>query len=385
MADPSNILLLIETSKAFGRKLLQGVSRYMSEGYCDWAVYVEERGKREPLPSWVHRFDGDGVISHSSSPAVVQSLRQLDVPMIETDMCGMGQDVPIVYSDEDALVDAAIEHFLPRGIQSFAWCQIVDRAWCRFRRNALKRRLRERGLGLAASYAPRRKRAIQWLDQRRELGDWLGTLEYPTGILCANDLCGTRLLEAARLARIAVPDQVAVVGVDNDPVLCGMAWPTLSSVEQNAERIGYLAAERLQAMLEGGPWASEPIWVRPTGVETRRSSDVIAIGEPDMVNAIQFIRDQARCGINVNDVVRHVSVSRSYLEKLFREHVGRSPKAEIQRLRLDHAKQLLQGNQSIASVALACGFKSSQYFANVFQREFEMTPGQWRKQHGGST
>ncbi|TWT80307.1 Xylose operon regulatory protein [Planctomycetes bacterium CA13] len=383
MAKPRNILLLIETSKAFGRKLLQGIARYMSEGNCDWAVYVEERGKRERLPSWVNHFDVDGVIAHSSSGAVVDALRQLDVPMIETDMCGMDRNVPIVYSDEDALVDAAIDHFLPRGIRRLAWCQIVDRDWCRFRYNAFQRRLCARGLELAAHYVPKRKRAIQWLHQRSELGEWLGTLEYPTGILCSNDLCGTRLLEAARLARISVPDQVAVVGVDNDPVLCGMSWPPLSSIEQNAEQIGYLSAGQLQSMLDGGPWPSKPIWVRPTGVETRRSSDIIAIGEPDMVSAIQYIRDHSLSGINVNDVVRHVSVSRSHLERLFREHVGRSPKAEIQRIRLDHAKRMLQGNQSIANVAAACGFKTSQYFANVFQREFEMTPGQWRQQHGG--
>ena len=145
MPHAHNILLLIETSKAFGRKLLQGIGRYMTETNCNWAVYVEERGKRERLPAWVTRFDGDGVIAHSPSPSVVHALRGLGVPMVETDMCGMGQGVPIVYSDEDALTDVAIEHFLSRGITRLAWCQIVDREWCSFRRSALHRRLQARG------------------------------------------------------------------------------------------------------------------------------------------------------------------------------------------------------------------------------------------------
>lgn len=139
----------------------------------------------------------------------------------------------------------------------------------------------------------------------------------------------------------------------------------------------------LQKMLEGDSWPSEPIWVRPTGVETRCSSDVIAIDEPDLVAAVEFIRRHACAGITVHELVSHVSVSRSHLERLFHKHLGHSPKAEIQRVRLDHAKRLLQSNQPIAHVARSCGFKSSQYLANVFQREFNITPGQWRQQHCG--
>jgi LacI family transcriptional regulator len=224
---------------------------------------------------------------------------------------------------------------------------------------------------------------MEWFDQRRGLIRWLQTLPDHTGVLCANDLCGTRLLEAARLAGVAVPEQVSVLGVDNDPVLCGMAWPPLSSVEQNADRIGYVSAQLLQRMLDGDRPPAEPVWVAPTGVVTRRSSDLIASDQPDLVAAVRYIADHACLGINVHDVVRHVSVSRSQLEKLFRQHLGRSPKAEIQRVRLDRAKRLLEGNQSIAQVAQRCGFTSSQYFSNVFQRELGTTPSRWRQQHRG--
>ncbi len=383
MLNPRNILLLIETSKAFGRKLLGGIGRYMADGECDWAVYVEERGKRERLPTWISRFDGDGVIAHSPSPAAVQTLRSLKVPMVETDMCGMGQNVPVVYSDENALVDTAIDHFLARGITQIAWCQLVNRAWCTFRRTALTRRLADRGLSLDAGYVPRRSRPMRWFDQRDELMRWLATLPHATGVMCANDLCGTRLLEAARLAGVAVPEQVAVVGVDNDLVLCDLTWPPLSSVDQNAELIGYQSAQLLHEMLSGSAAPSEPIWIAPSGVVTRRSSDIVAIGQPDVVAAVRYIRDHAFRGINVDDVRRHVPVSRSQLERLFRQHLGRSPRAEIQRVRLDHAKRLLQGSHSMTEIARRCGFSSSQYFANVFRREFGMTPGQWRSRHRG--
>lgn len=380
-SNPDNILLLIETSKAFGRKLLQGVGRFMAERQCNWAVYVEERGKTEKMPQWVNSFDGDGIIAHSSSPAMVKQLQKLGVPVVETDMSGMGLDVPLVYSDEETLVELAIEHFLARGITQIAWCQLVNREWCAFRHSALTDALRRRGMELADAYIPRRKNPLEWFEQRAEFVQWLESLAPSTGVLCANDLCGTRLLEAARIANIAVPEQVAVVGVDNDPVLCGMTWPPLSSVEQNAERIGYLSAELLQKMLHESFKPGEPIWVEPTEVVTRQSSDVVATSHPDVVAAVRFIRDHACEGINVQDLLRHIPVSRSQLEKLFRKHLGRSPKAEIHRVRLEDAKRMLQGKQSITEVARRCGFASSQYFANAFRREFGMTPGEWRRQH----
>jgi len=385
MPAPRNILLLIETSKAFGRKLLHGVGRYITESGCHWAVYVEERGKRERPPSWVERFDGDGVIAHSPSAKDVQTLRSLGVPMVETDMCGMDQGVPVVYSDERAIVELAVDHFLERNITRIAWCQLVKRPWCGFRLEALTQVLKSKNMTLEDSYIPKRQRPMEWFDQRRDMMGWLDSLEPGTGIFCANDLCGTRLLEAARIAEIAVPDRVAILGVDNDPVLCGLAWPQLSSIEQNAEHIGYRSAELIDKMLQGEQPEQLTTWVQPTGVETRRSSDVVVAQHPDVVAAVRYIHEEACAGIRVKDVAAHVAVSRSQLEKLFRRDLGRSPKAEIDRVRLTHAKDLLQqGNLTITSIARRCGFASSQYFSYVFSHRFGMSPGKWRREHGNA-
>lgn len=380
MPHRKNILLVIETSKSFGRNLLHGIGRYIREQDATWAVYIEERGKRDNLPSWIKKFDGDGIISHSNSPAMIQSLRGLELPIIETDMCGMGQSVPLVYSDEDALCRLAARHFSSRGINQIAWCQLVNRSWCNFRHEAFLKILAEEGMTLAGEYLPPRQTPGDWLAQREAMSQWLLNLPSPVGILCANDLCGSRLLDAARQAGINVPEQAAILGIDNDPVLCNLTSPPLSSIDQNAELIGYRSAALLETMMEGTAASDTPVWVDPLTIVTRQSTDIVAIENPDVAQAVKFIRDHACRGITVGDVVEASSVSRSLLEKLFRDSLGRSPKAEIMRIRIELACQLLCGGMPITAIALRCGFSSSQYFANVFQRELGVSPSLWRKQ-----
>ncbi|MBT7170488.1 MAG: AraC family transcriptional regulator, partial [Phycisphaerales bacterium] len=177
-----------------------------------------------------------------------------------------------------------------------------------------------------------------------------------------------------------IPERIAVLGVDNDPVLCNLTTPPLSSIDQNAELIGYRSAALLENMMAGSAAPKTPDWVDPLSIVTRQSTDIIAIENPDVAQAVKFIRANACRNITVSDVVDASTVSRSLLEKLFRETLGRSPKAEIMRIRIERACQLLRGSMPVTVIAMRCGFSSSQYFANVFQREMGVSPSLWRKQ-----
>ncbi|MBT3277797.1 MAG: DNA-binding transcriptional regulator [Phycisphaerales bacterium] len=380
MPQRKNILLVIETSKSFGRNLLHGIGRFIRETSARWAVYTEERGKRENLPTWMKEFHGDGIISHSNSPAMIEALGELGLPLVETDMCGMDRPVPLVYSNEKALCEMAVTHFTSRGIQKIAWCQLVNREWANFRHDALLEALNDAGVELVGAYRPSRQNPGDWLSQRSAMCEWIESLPKPVGVLCANDLCGSRLLDAARQISVAIPERIAVLGVDNDPVLCNLTTPPLSSIDQNAELIGYRSAALLENMMAGSAAPKTPDWVDPLSIVTRQSTDIIAIENPDVAQAVKFIRANACRNITVSDVVDASTVSRSLLEKLFRETLGRSPKAEIMRIRIERACQLLRGSMPVTVIAMRCGFSSSQYFANVFQREMGVSPSLWRKQ-----
>ena len=171
-----------------------------------------------------------------------------------------------------------------------------------------------------------------------------------------------------------------MVGVENEESLCTMAIPSLSSVKFNAERIGYEAAAILDRLMSGGRAPSEPVLIEPLGVITRGSSDVVAIEDPEIAQAVRFIRETACSGIGVPDVLKEVAISRSALERRMRTALGRSPHEEIVRVRVERAKELLVStDQPLVTIAHRTGFQTPQYLVQVFRRQVGTTPGAYRR------
>jgi LacI family transcriptional regulator len=206
-------------------------------------------------------------------------------------------------------------------------------------------------------------------------------LQKPVGVMATNDVRGRQVAEACAIGGIHIPDEIAVVGGDDDHILSAFSNPPLSSVALNSERGGYQAAELLDGMMSGRVKGQRLILVEPLWVVTRPSTNVVALEDRDVAMAAMYIRDHARTPIGVGHVVKHSSVSRRVLEIRFQKSLGRSIRAEIQRVRLNWVKQLLiETDLPIEKIADCAGFSSRSYLSEVFRRETGVTLAIFRRE-----
>lgn len=228
---------------------------------------------------------------------------------------------------------------------------------------------------------PESRRARAWECEREYMAGWLRTLANPVGLFACNDDRGRQVLEACRLSGLRVPQDVAVLGVDNDDVFCELADPPLSSVALNAEKGGYRAAELLDRMMSGESCHNRHVVVEALGVVARRSTDLIAVDDDHVATALQFIRSRQGCGITVANVAAELSISRRCLERRFRETIGRTILDEIQSARVERAKQLLlETKYNVAKIAKLSGFGSTGYFVQFFHARVGKTPRRFRSE-----
>jgi LacI family transcriptional regulator len=210
---------------------------------------------------------------------------------------------------------------------------------------------------------------------------WLKTLKFPLGLMAAHDNRARMVIDTCRQLGLVVPHDVAVIGVDNDRLVCEMSQPTLSSVAPNAREIGYRAAELLERMISGKCPPAGDVLVPPVGVVARESTDIVAVDDPDLNLAVRFIRQHIAEPFAVADMLREMSVSRRWIEYRFQERFGRSPHEYVCEARVERARQMLieADNLPLHQIADACGFNSARGFRLVFCRLTGMTPSQYRR------
>ena len=213
------------------------------------------------------------------------------------------------------------------------------------------------------------------------LADWLRTIRSPSAILAAHDLRAYQLLLAAEQAGINVPDELAVLGVNDDRTLCELCSPPLSSIAKNSRLCGYTAAGLLASLVKGEAVADAEVLIEPERVFSRRSTDSLAVADRAISRALALIRERACERLTVADVMRHAAVSRDRLEKGFRRALGRSPHAEIRRVRLARARELLLNTDlPLKDIADQAGFEYPEYFNATFKRVFGRSPGRFRRE-----
>jgi len=273
----------------------------------------------------------------------------------------------------------AAEHLLERQLRHFAYVGLKDRAWSQRRETAFAKRIAGAGYATHLYRQPEKARDCAWEREQEILAAWIGELPNPVGLFACNDDRGRQVLEACRLAGLNVPEDVAVLGVDNDDVFCDLSNPSLSSVSLNAETAGYRAAELLDGLMRGSIRKPRRITVETLGVITRRSTEVVAVADTDVATALQYIRREHGRGISVDRVADEVALSRRSLEKRFRETLGRTILEEIQLVRLERAKRLLlETAYPISKVAEITGFGTTGYFIQFFQSRVGKTPRRFR-------
>lgn len=378
MSPVRHVMLMIETSKVYGRGLLDGIGRYaMAHG--QWSLHVEERGLDEEPSRLLRSWKGDGIIFRSTSRALVQAVRRKRVPAVDTNSAVVDHGFPLVYADENRIAQLAVSHFLERRFQHFGFCAVDEPRWVRWRREAYLRELARLGLQAHVCRADKGQ-ASDWDRQQQRLITWVAEIPKPIGVLAANDVCGLRLIAACRAAGVRIPEQLAVLGVDNDEVLCRLTSPPLSSIDPDSPTIGYRAAALLDDLMRGARVGVEPVWIPARGVVTRQSTDTLAIEDADLAQALGFIRERACQGIDVDDVVRHVGLSRATLERKFAAGLQTTPRQAIVRLQMERVKYLLaQTDSPLEQIAQRTGYKTQSHLSVAFKRETGMTPGEYRR------
>ncbi|MHB8901503.1 MAG: XylR family transcriptional regulator, partial [Thermoguttaceae bacterium] len=310
-----HVALLIETSRSYGRGLLRGVRRYLAE-HGPWSVFMELRALDSATPLWLNKWRGDGILTRTGTRSLADAVRRAKVPVVELRSPRLNPAAPWVGVDNHAMGKIVADHLMQRGFRHFGVYEIGTEIYFDERRTNFIDTVSAAGC-TCSTYNPdgASENPVAWEKHQEDLARWVSGLPKPVGIMACTDQLGFFLLEACVRAGIAVPEEVAVVGVENEESLCMMAVPTLSSVHFNAERVGYEAASVLNRMMRGEQPPREPILIEPLGVVVRGSSDAMAIEDRQIALAVRFIREHACDGISVCDVVRHVPLSRSGLER----------------------------------------------------------------------
>lgn len=376
--------MIIETSSGYGRDLLSGIIRFMRM-HDEWSVFCEQRDLTKDLPSWLTRWKGDGIISRATTPELVKAVEKTAVPLVELTDRGGDAAMPHVRSDDEAIGAMAAEHLLERGFAKFGFCGYRKEAWSKRRETAFRATVHKAGATCDVYESPwHGPSAKSWQEEQSCIKQWVGSLSPPFAVMACNDVRGQQVLDACSSAALSVPEQVAVIGVDNEELLCRMSAPPLSSVIPNAESVGFRAAELLDALMKGQSVPSSAQLLPPIAVATRQSTDVVAIDDRDVAAALRYIRENACRGLTVNDVVRNSPVSRSTLERALRKYLGRTPQQEIRSVQIKRVRELLATtNLSVEQIAPLCGFDHPEYLHVVFKRVTGTTPGEFRLQSLG--
>jgi LacI family transcriptional regulator len=383
-AEIPHVAVWIEGSIGYSRGLIRGVSRYVFE-HGPWSIYFTRHGIDSPVPSWLRRWSGDGILAQINDRKMLDLLSARHLPRVDLRGRFASPGLPFFGLDNQLVAQMAFDHLRERGFRHYGYCGLtlgqhrhMDRRCAAFRQCVA-----EAGFECPVHEAGARAgRASGWEHDQDRLGQWLLAQPKPVGIMASGDDRGHAVIDACRRVGLLVPDQVAVIGVDNDEEMCNLSTPALSSVAVHSERIGYAAAAFLDHMMRSGQRPGDQQMFPPSHVVTRLSTDIMAVDDPAVAIALRFIRDHACHGIRVDDVVRAASASRRWLERSFSAALGRTPNAEILRVRMRRAQELiLDSDLSLEAIASKTGFSSQKYFSDVFLRATGQRPSDLRRLH----
>lgn len=385
MVKRVRIALLIESFFEYGRGMLRGIADY-SRSRGGWSIHHQPWSMGDELPPGLRDWRPQGIIAQLESRRLLDRIRRLGVPVVDLFALHASAKIPTVVPDHAMVAQLAAEHLLDRGLTHFAFCGLAGVYFSQRRAMEFSSILADAGhtVDVYEGRAPRATPTVLTAiaDSMRDtsgLAKWLQGLPKPVGIMVCDDIRAQQLINVCRECEIAVPEEVAVVGVGNDEVLCELCDPPLTSVELSTRRIGYEAAELLDRMLQTGSTAKSVV-VPPLGVVVRRSTDLLVIPDPDILEALRLIRSHACDGLSVDTILRKLSLSRSTLQRRFKKYLGRSPHAEIARIQLLAVRDLLtRTDLSLTQIAQRTGFSDAARMCNLFKERVGCTPNQYRK------
>lgn len=377
---PQVLLILDARYEEFGQ-ILKGISHYQ-QTHRPWMISLDDAVCSATNSDWLHTRKWDGVICRQISPTLLKDCAKLGIPLVDIDDARpQAPGIMKIRPDNKAIGHLAAEYFLDKNFKHFAFCGVSGQIWSQERRDGFGEALELAGYRSVVFEAPFSGPAPSAWDAESPalLAKWLRSLPVGTGVLACNDYCARQTLRAALEAGINVPEQVAVLGVNNDVVRCGLTQPSVSSVALNSFQLGQLAAEHLERLM-GGDTAVSELRVDPAGVVTRDSTNLLATQDKAVAAALSYIRENACRRISVDDVLKYVLISRSQLEHKFRRFVGHSPQVEIRRVQIAKICELLaETDLPLKEISERAGFAHVEYMSVVFKRVIGGAPGQYRK------
>ena len=379
------VALIVETSSVYGRRILDGIAQYVQE-HTEWRVLLEQRSLHDRSPLWLRDWHGNGVVSRATTPRIAEELRKSGLPVVDlTDRAytldAYNPTFPQIISDDFAIGELAAYHFLKRRFRSFAFSGFVKESWSHYRSEGYRQTLAEHHLQPSVLESP-------WEDLEARTASaedsrviaWLLGLPKPVGIFCCNDVRAHQIQNACFIAGLAIPRDVAILGVDDDAILCEVSRPAISSIVPNPQFIGFRAAEVLDAWLSGKTPSPTLELVQPLGIRMRESTDLLPIDDPPVLHALQLIREKACEGISIDEIVQQVGLTRSSLERRFRKWLNHSPQHELRVTQMARARTLLdETDLSLKRIAELVGIGHPEYLHVVFKRIYQVSPGEYRR------
>ena len=376
------VAILVETALASGRAILGGISRYVHES-DQWSVFHYTDSLDAIKPTNLDQWRGNDIIARLTDRDQLKRVKAKAVPVVDVLGNIAGLPYPLVKCDDRAIGRLVARHFLESGHQHFAFFGLSGQRWSLERQESFDATARTRAQSVSVFQSPAADRtSATWLRGFQRICDWLNALPKPVGLMVASDQFGPLAIEACQRLGLSVPEEVSVVGVDNDLPFCDLCQPRLSSVEPNHARVGYEAARLLDCLMSGEGPPPAPLEVPPLTLHRRPSSDAAAVSDASLVKALQHIRLRACDGTSVDDVARAAGLSRSVLQRRFRDQLGRTVGAALLAVKLGRARDMLAFTDlPLLDVAMRSGFNYQEYLNHVFKRQLGMTPAQYRAQN----
>ena len=288
MSEIARVALDIETALVYGRRVLEGIASYLRANH-PWSICLEHHELGQHLGALLKRWNGDGIITRFATKESVALLKKRRIAAIDVGDIEPFLGILKIQSADLLIGRIAAEHLVERGFRSLACCGFTDEHWSQRRRDGFTDEVKRHNLSVSHFDAPRAGQET-WKRDQQHLADWITQLPKPLGVFATNDFRAQHVLDACSRLDLAVPETVAVVGVDNDEVVCGFCQPSLTSIIPDAERIGFEAATWLDRIMQGEAPPSSVIEVPPRGIAIRQSSDAYAVSDPLVAAALRYIR-----------------------------------------------------------------------------------------------
>lgn len=377
---------MIETTRSFSRGLIQGIAKYKKDN-GPWQIILHEHHREVGVPKWLETWGGDGLITRVYDPDLADFLAAAPYPVVDIAGTARHEQIPSVQLDRKLMAQTVVDFYLNAAFSQFAFCGYPGLRYSDEHEEAFLQELDSRGFSALSYHAPG-QRVTTDLNQREEfnpegspeLSEWVLSLPKRTAIFTCTDIRALQLQMCIKRAGRRIPEDLSVLGLGDESVMCHLANPELSSVRHDSWSMAKLACQWLQDLMSKQPLA--PSIPQNFTITDRASTDVIASDDPLLIKAMRFIRANCHKNINAQSVLTCVGRTRNTLEVRFRSHLGRTIAEEILRVQVERARLMLtRTNLSIEQTGYACGFASAAHFTRLFKKETSYTPGVYRSIH----